>query len=211
AETHQQSWFIERGCFSSETLSFVPQHSSTMQTGNATLRIFDNQNTEIKITESPSKVNGWKTTLSLTGNEETVTETKPSIKYPEMTCPKGTLVGSFCKVVNGSIISWNEPREVTRSRCESGWNKVDFDTCSREVQKCLAPAKLSASLTFSGKYLEQEVVHQSSDPGIDQCLMQTDQFTAVQWQCLDTGTKRIDGLTVGSGELAKLGSLYPAV
>ncbi|MCV5863732.1 hypothetical protein OFN36_32540, partial [Escherichia coli] len=76
-----------------------------------------------------------------------------------------------------------------------GWNKVDFDTCSREVQKCLASAKLSASLTFSGKYLEQDVVHQSNDPGIDQCLMQTDQFTAVQWQCLDTGTKRIDGLT----------------
>ncbi|OOY42279.1 conjugal transfer protein TraN, partial [Solemya velum gill symbiont] len=169
-ETHQQSWSIERGCFSSETLSFVPQHSSTMQTGNATLRIFDNQNTEIKITESPTKANGWKTTLSLTGNKETVTETNPSIKYPEMTCPKGTLVGSLCRVVNGSIISWHEPQEVTRSRCESGWNKVDFDTCSREVQKCLAPAKLSASLTFSGKYLEQDVVHQSSDPGIDQCL-----------------------------------------
>ncbi|HDG1635278.1 TPA: conjugal transfer protein TraN [Vibrio cholerae] len=211
AETHQQSWSIERGCFSSETLSFVPQHSNTMQTGNATLRVFDNQNTEIKITESPSKANGWKTTLSLTGNKETVTETKPSIKYPEMTCPKGTLVGSLCKVVNGSIISWHEPQEVTRSRCETGWNKVDFDTCSREVQKCLAPAKLSASLTFSGKYLEQDIVHQSSDPGIDQCLMQTDQFTAVQWQCLDTGTKRIDGVTVGSGELANLGSLYPAV
>ncbi|WP_439952059.1 hypothetical protein, partial [Klebsiella pneumoniae] len=75
----------------------------------------------------------------------------------------------------------------------------------------MAPAKLSASLTFSGKYLEQDVVHQSSDPGIDQCLMQTDQFTAVQWQCLDTGTKRIDGLTVGSGELANLESLYPSV
>nr|MBF4353863.1 conjugal transfer protein TraN [Vibrio anguillarum] len=46
AETHQQSWSIERGCFSSETLSFVPQYSSTMQTGNATLRVFDNQDTE---------------------------------------------------------------------------------------------------------------------------------------------------------------------
>jgi len=208
---HQQRWSIERGCFANEMLSLTPSHNDTLQTGTVSLDIHDKQQTDATIVEHPTKANGWTTKLALTGNMASVTETSTSIKELELTCPNGTLVGALCQVVNGSIVTWHEPQEVTRSYCETGWSKVDFDTCSREVQKCLEPAKLRASLTFSGKYLAQELVHQSSDPGIDQCLMQTDQFTAVQWQCLDTGTKLIDGLTVGSGELANLESLYPAL
>ncbi len=207
---HNQSWPITRGCFDSEVVSFQSLHSDTMQTGNVSLQISQRTNTDASILEYPNKANNWTTKVALSGNKEPVTETKPSNKYQAYVCPEGSLYGAMCKVVTEEGTAWLGAQTEIRSRCESGWSKVDFDTCSRIVEKCLAPANLTATLSFTGKYLSQQIIHDSNDPGVKQCIMQTDQFTSVQWECLENGTKYINGLNVGASQLESLSSLYPA-
>ncbi len=74
---------------------------------------------------------------------------------------------------------------------------------------CSVPATLKASLTFKGQYLDQDIIHLPNDPNVRACLMQSDQFTAVQWQCADSKARTIDGLSIGANELTQFDSLYP--
>lgn len=212
---HRQSWDITtQGCADEEIQTFRPLNTATMVSGQASLLVSGRPSVPldgaINIVQQPSAANNWSIKVRVGGNTGSATETKPTTKTTELSCPYGILLGTRCLIPIWPNFYWLEPVKTVSSECDAGWTKVDFDTCERTVEQCQSTDSFTAKLTFSGKYLTQDVFHDSADEGIDRCLMQSDQFTAVQWQCSDSQTRTVEGQAIGPEQLKLLDKLYPA-
>lgn len=209
---HHQQWNIARTCFDEEQLRYTPEHAGTMISGGASLNVTTAQNTSASIVESPNASNDWTTTVLLKGNKAPARETQATLSEVNYECATGSLSGTTCYSTNEAGEPVTSPATpVTNYYCATGWDKVDDGTCERWVEKCLDPASLNASVTFEGRYLEQTVNHFPDDEGVARCMMQSDNFTAVQWQCLDETPRTVAGEVIGSSRVSLLEGLYPNV
>lgn len=176
-----QRWTIQAtGCVEDEVRSFRPS-AATLISGSASFA--PPGNPALSLLQLPTPENAWTTQVQLTGNAQYRLESQPRAVDP----------------VTGDALA-----------CEPGWQlSADPEFCEREVMWCDAPMTIEGTLVFNGDTLTQRVLHHPADEGVQRCLFQSDQFTAVQWQCTDQQPRRIDGHVLGAAELSLLASLYP--
>ena len=208
-----QSFPFARACFSELVLSYTAPHADTLLEGHAQLELHHQHLTHADISQQPTADNQWTTQVTLTGNQAPVALSEPAMAYPILVCRRGTLFGSMCRVTDGERSFWEEAETDIGYRCKTGWTLAADNTCHTEVLRCAGNPQLVGTLTVTGKYLHQTLTHTSDDPDIDRCLLTSDGFSEVDWQCTDTSPKPIaDGNTsrwIGTTELALLPALYP--
>lgn len=202
-EEHTQEWSRSAGCFTSRTYSFPVGHAKTMFKGHVTHFDVSAVNTSAELTEAPSMANGWVATVQAFGNRQ-------SVRYVE---DRIATENKYVKLDdNGHIVLDEEGKPVYETEivysCAPGW-KLAGTVCEQFRMECPAPASLNFSLGFYGKYLKQTVDHLPHDDGVNTCIMETDDFTAVEWECQDRAPRTIDGEVIGPERLALLDNLYP--
>jgi conjugal transfer mating pair stabilization protein TraN len=177
----EQHWRVQAsGCVEDQVRSFRPA-ATTLISGNVTLRA--PVDPALSLLQLPTRDNGWTTQVQIAGNAQYQLEYQPRTEDP----------------ATGEALD-----------CEPGWQVSDDPAlCEREVMWCDTPITIDGTLVFSGDSLSQQVLHAPADEGLQRCLMQSDEFTAVQWQCTDQQPRQLQGYTLGAAELGLLASLYP--
>lgn len=224
-------------CIDSREFSLTPTNVDTTIRGQSELSIQSAAHTTASIIQQPSEENGWVTRVRAEGQRQTYPESAPA-EHVSSTffCPSGySSHEDSCRQQDGEdedgepIWVYAPQEEIKHYSCShldtslpgygaqllSDWS-LSGSTCHRSYSTCKTPSEPSIQfqIDYEGLYLGQDFEHFPDNDEVDRCIIDSDDFTSTQWECLDTGSRAIPSPwggteSIGPSQLQKLDWMYP--